>query len=82
MFVALINTRFLHFVMLFSETHFVNSDIIKSAPVSSFQLPGRKLVGAISAESIYCCMLLFLDHNLYRQAHFVCASRAVVAITL
>ena len=45
---------------------------------------GRKLVRAISAESIYRCMLLFLDHILYRRAHFVRdelrASRAVLAI--
>ena len=32
---------------------------------------GRKLVRAISAESIYYCMLLFLDHILYHRAHFV-----------
>ena len=38
----------------------------------------------ISAESIYHCMLLYLDHILYRRAHFVrdaqSASRAVLAI--
>ena len=32
---------------------------------------GRKLVREISAESIYRCMLLFLDHILYRRAHVV-----------
>ena len=50
------------------------SGIIKSAPVSSANLreeKERKLVRAISAESIYRCMLLFLDHILYRTAHFV-----------
>ena len=44
---------------------------------------GRKLVRAIPAESIYRCMLLFLDHILYRRAHFVrnelLASQAVLA---
>ena len=34
---------------------------------------------------IYCCMLLFLDHILYRRAHFVrdmlCALPAVLALT-
>ena len=29
------------------------------------------MVRAISDESIYCCMLLFLDRILYRRAHFV-----------
>ena len=43
-------------------------------------LPGRKLVRAISAESIYRCMSLFLDHILYGRAHFVRASRAVLAM--
>ena len=41
---------------------------------------------AITAESIYRCMLLFLDHILYRRAHFVrdalYTSRAVLAITI
>ena len=45
---------------------------------------GRKLVRAISAESIYRCMLLFRDHILYRRAHFLrdalSASRALLAI--
>ena len=48
---------------------------------------GRKLVRAVSAESIYqcnICMLLFLDHILYHRAHFVRdvlrASRAVLAM--
>ena len=48
-------------------------------------LPGRLFVRAITAESIYHCMLLFLDHILYRRAHFVrdarSASRAVLAIS-
>ena len=73
--------------------HFVTL-IIVSSPLQSYQLPlkssgkktGRKLVRAISAESIYHCVLLFLDHILYRRAHFVrnalCASRAVLAITV
>ena len=54
------------------------------------QLPGRKngrkLVREITAESIYRCMLLFLDHILCRRAHFVRdalrASRAVLAIKM
>ena len=44
--------------------------------MSPWQLPGRKrkkiLVRAVSAESIYCCMLLFFDHILYHRAHFIC----------
>ena len=66
----------------------MNSGIIKSAPVSSDNFreeKGRKLVRAISAESIYR-MLLFIDHILYPKDHFVhdvlCASRAVLAFTL
>ena len=47
---------------------------------------GRKLVRAISAESIYHCMLLLLDHILYRRAHVVRdtlrALRAVLAIII
>ena len=47
---------------------------------------GRKLVRAISAESIYHCMLLFLDHILYSRVHFVhdmlCTSQAVLAINI
>ena len=44
---------------------------------------GKKLVRAISAESIYRCMLLYFDHILYRTAHFVRdASRAQLAIRL
>ena len=31
---------------------------------------GRKLLRAICAESIYCYILLFIDHILYRRAHF------------
>ena len=61
--------------------------LVSSAPVlstSDCKLPGRKLVRANSAESIYRCMLLFLDHILYHRAHFVrgvlCTSRAVLAI--
>ena len=45
---------------------------------------GRKSVRAVSAESIYQCMLLFLDHILYCRAHFVRdvlrASQAVLAM--
>ena len=45
---------------------------------------GRKLVRVITAESTYRCNLLFLDHILYRRAHFIhnalCASPAVLAI--
>ena len=68
----------------------MTSGVIKSAPVlptsgeTSGKKTGRKLVRAISAESIYRCMLLFLDHILYRRAHFVRdalrASRAALAI--
>ena len=62
--------------------------IIKSSNFR-WQLPGRKngrkFVKAITAESIYRCMLLFLDHILYHRAHFVRnalhASRAVLAIS-
>ena len=40
-------------------------------------------VRAISAESIYRCILVFIDHILYPRAHFVRdalrASRAVLA---
>ena len=69
MFVTLIDSRFLSLRELIS---------IKSA-LQSCQLPvttsgkktGRKMVRAISAESIYRCMLLFLDHILYRTAHVV-----------
>ena len=68
---------------LISETH----NQVYQLPV---QLPGRKngrkLVRAITAESIYRCVLLFLDHILYRRAHFVCdalrASRSVLAIKM
>ena len=46
----------------------------------------RKLVSVISAESIYHCTLLFLDHILYRRAHFIRdaqrESRAVFTIIL
>ena len=64
-----------------SETH----NQVLQLPV---QLPGRKngrkLVRAITAESIYRCILLFLDHILYHRAHFVhdaqSASRAVLAM--
>ena len=53
-----------------------------------WQLLGRKrkkiLFRVILSESICRCMLLLLDHILYRRAHFVrdapCASRAVLAI--
>ena len=47
--------------------------IIKSTPVlsTSGKKMRRKLVTAISAESIYRCMLLFLDHILNYRAHFV-----------
>ena len=70
-----------HFVMFISETH----NQVLQLPV---QLPGRKngrkLVRAITAESIYRCMLLFLDHILFRRAHFVRDARttspAVLAI--
>ena len=74
MFMTLIDTRFLSMWR-----------ILVSSPLQSCQLPGRKLAWAISAE-IYnvCTILLFLDHILYRRAHFVCnalrESRAVLAI--
>ena len=64
------------FVTLVS-CHFVTLISIKSAPVLSTsgdnfrEENGKKLVRAISAESIYRCMLLFLDHILYRRTHFV-----------
>ena len=53
--------------------------LLVSSPRKSCQLPattsgkktGRKLVRVISADSIYRCILLFLDHILYRRAHFV-----------
>ena len=66
--------------------------LLVSSPLESCQFPvttsgkkmGRKLVRAICAESIDRCMLLFLDHILYRRAHFVCnalhVSQAVLAI--
>ena len=39
------------------------------------------MVRVISAESIYRCMLLLLDHILYRRAHFVHnAIRALQAV--
>ena len=56
--------------------------IIKSCQLlmtTSGKKTGRKLVRAISAESIYRCMLLFLDHILYRRAHFVRKRVASVA---
>ena len=59
---------------------------IKSTPVlpTSRKKTGRKLVRAISAESIYRGMLLFLGHILYHRAHFVrdmlCMSRAALII--
>ena len=64
---------------------------IKSAPVlSTFgdnfrEENGKKiLVRVIFAESIYRCMLLFLDHILCRRAHFIrgalCVLQAVLAI--
>ena len=62
MFVNLLTLGFGHFVTLISETH---NQVL--------QLPGRKngrkLVRAFTAESIYCCMLLFLDHILCCRAH-------------
>ena len=65
------------------------SSKIKSTPVSSANFreeKGRKLVRAISAESIYRCMLLFLDHILYCRALFVCdalsTSQAMLAIII
>ena len=56
---------------------------IKSAPVlsTSGKKTGKKLVRAISAESMYRCMLLFLDHILYRRAHFVRARYKYEALT-
>ena len=82
MFVTLIDTR------LVTSWRLLVRPIIKS---SNFRCNfrkeknGRKLVRAITAESIYRCMLLFLDHFLYHRAHFVRdalrASRAVLAIT-
>ena len=78
MFVTLLTIVSCHFVTLIS---------IKFAPVLSTsgdnfrEENGKKLVRAISAESTYRCMLLFLDH----RAHFVhdaqSALRAVLAIT-
>ena len=68
----------------------MTSSIIKSVLVlptsmtSSGKKKGRKLVRAISAGSIYCCMLLFLDHILYHRAYFVCdvlRASAVLTIT-
>ena len=56
--------------------HFVTLISIKSASVLSTSVTtsgkktGRKVVRAISAESIYHCMLLFLDHILYRSGWF------------
>ena len=68
MFVTLIDTR------LVTSWRLLVRPIIKSSNFR-WQLPGRKsgrkLVRAITAESIYRCMLLFLDHILYRRAHFV-----------
>ena len=63
---------------------FVNSGICQLPVTTSVKKKGRKLVRAISAESIYCCMLINLDHILYRRAYFVCdalcAPWAVLAI--
>ena len=91
MFVTLIDTSFLSLRDTYKwDPNFVNSGLIKFAPVlptsgGNFrEEKGRKLVRTISAESIYRCMLLFLDHILYCRAHFVRdalrASRVVLAI--
>ena len=49
----------------------MNSGICQLPSTTSGKKKGRKLVRAISAESIYRCMLIYLDHILYRRAHFV-----------
>ena len=66
----------------------MTSAIIKSAPVlpasgeTSGKKTGRKLVRAISAESIYRCMLLFLDHIFYRRVYFVREALAIITFLL
>ena len=76
-FVTLTDTR------LVTSWRLLVRPIIKSSNFRE-EKNGRKLVRAISAESIYRCMLLFLDHILYRIVHFVRdalrALRAVLAI--
>ena len=72
-----------HFMTLISETH--NQVCQLPVTTSGKKKNRRKLVRVITAESIYRCMLPYLDHILYRKAHFVRGalhkSRAVVAIT-
>ena len=53
---------------LINETH---NQVLELPVTTSGRKNGRKLVRAITAESIYRCVLLFLDHILYRRAHFV-----------
>ena len=65
MFMTLNDMVFGHFVMLINETH---NRPPTSGDNSREEKNGRKLVGAITAESIYRCMLLFPDHILYRRA--------------
>ena len=62
---------------LISETP---NQVLQLPVTTSGKINGRKMVRAIIAESIYCCMLLFLDHILYRSAHFV--RDAVLAIII
>ena len=76
MFVTLIDTRFL------SLCHFVTLISIKPATVLSTSGDNfreengkKKLVRGVSAESIYRCMLLLLDHVRYHGAH--CAALAI-----
>ena len=59
--------------------HILLTLIIKSAPVPSTSGDNfrKENLSAISAESIYRCMLLFLDHILYRRDHFVRDARSV-----
>ena len=68
-----------HFMTLISETQILWKAVYSRPPQSVLptsgdnfrEEKGRKSVRAISAECIYRCMLLFLDHILYRRAHFV-----------
>ena len=60
-----------------------HNQVLQLTVTTSGKKNRKKLVRAITAESIYRCMLLFLDHILCRRTHFVRdalqASRAVLA---
>ena len=89
--IKIISTIYSWHLLTLVSCRFVTLISIKSAPVLStfgdnFREENGKKIGQSDFcwKNIYHCLLLFLDHILYRRAHFVRdalrSSRAVLAI--